>query len=79
MQTFGTVGVIESLGDIPRYFQVLNLIGPDGNDIAVVEQDIRRHQDRIGEQSCICGNPFGDLVFVRGAFFEQAELCHRHQ
>ena len=42
--------VIESLGDIPRHFHVLNLVPTHGNPTRFEHKNIRRHQHRIAEQ-----------------------------
>ena len=51
---------------------MLFLVTPDGDDVGIVNQNIRRHQDRIGEQAVIGGKAAGDLVLVTGAALQQA-------
>ena len=54
--TFGTaasgttkvlpVAVVETNGEITRQLQVLALVVADGDSVGVVDEDVRRHQDR---------------------------------
>ena len=59
------------LGNIPAQFHVLFLIRAHGDQIRLIEQNIRRHQDGIGKQSG------GDVVRVLLGFL--LELRHAAQ
>ena len=58
--TFGTSGlgddeglaeaVVEPLGELPGELEVLALVVAHGHQVGVVQQDVRGHQDRVGEQ-----------------------------
>ncbi len=56
--------VVEPDGDVPGDLDVLALIVADGDLIGVVEEDVRRLQRRVGEQSGgdEVATPFGRLV-----------------
>ena len=44
--------VVDPDGDIPAKLDVLFLVIADRNHIRIVEEDIGRHQDRIGQKAC---------------------------
>ena len=41
---------VEPLREVPRELEVLALVGADGDLIGLVQQDVRRHEDRVVEQ-----------------------------
>ena len=43
--------VVEPLGQVPGQLQVLALVLADGHLVGLVEQDVGRLQDRVGEQA----------------------------
>ena len=43
--------LVEALRDVARELDVLALVVADRNDVGVVEQDVGRHQHRIGEEA----------------------------
>ncbi len=45
------VTVVEPQGHVPGQLQVLALVVADGDRGGVIEEDVRRHQDRIREES----------------------------
>ena len=45
------VAVVEALGDVAREFEVLALVVTDRDLLGLVEQDVRRHQDRVGQEA----------------------------
>ena len=58
---------------------MLLLVAPDRHEVRVVNQNVRRHQHRIGEQPVVRGNAFGDFIFVTVGAFEQAHRRHRRE
>jgi len=42
--------VVEALGDVTRELEMLPLVVSDRNEIGLVEQDVARHQDWVGEE-----------------------------
>ena len=56
--------MVEALRDVARHLEVLLLVLADGHEIGVVEQDVGRHQHRIGEQPVIGRDALRDLVLV---------------
>ena len=44
------IDLVEAVGNIAAYLDVLLLVDADRHDIGLIQQDIRRHQHRIGEQ-----------------------------
>ena len=66
-----TVQVVEALRHIPGKLQVLGLVGAYRHIICLIQQDIRRHQGRIGKQARI------DIVRMFGRFI--LELGHTGQ
>ncbi len=45
------VAVVEAEGDVPGQFQVLALVVTDRDGGGVVEEDVGRHQDGVGEEA----------------------------
>lgn len=59
------VNSVEALRHVARKLQVLLLVDSHGHQVSLVQQDIRRHQHGVGEQSCV------DIVRVlRGLVLE---------
>ena len=56
--------LVEALRDVPGQLDVLALVVPDRNDVGLVEQDVARHQHRVGEQ------PGRDEVLLGSAVLE---------
>ena len=46
---FAEAGV-EALGEVAGQFEVLPLVVADGHAVGLVQQDVGRHQNRVGEQ-----------------------------
>ena len=42
---------VEALGDVARELEVLALVVADRDDVGLVQQDVARHQHRVGEQA----------------------------
>ena len=63
-------------GEVASDFHVLLLVAADGDDVAVVEEDVGRHKHRVGEEAV--GGRFAsaarEVVFVGVAVFQ-----HRHR
>ena len=70
------VGLVELDRDVAGHLQVLLLVLADGHGVRVVEEDVGRHQHRIGEQAEIRGDALGDLVLVAVGALEEP---HRRQ
>ena len=79
MECLGAVNGVEPLCDVPSDFDMLNLIAADRHDVAVVQQDVGRHQHRVVEQSGIGGQSLLLLVLVGMTFFQQAHVCDGQQ
>ena len=47
------VVLVELDGDVARDLDVLLLVLAHGHDVRVVDQDVRRHQHRVGEQAVV--------------------------
>ena len=62
------IEAVEAFGDVARELEMLFLVGADRHVIRVVEQDIGRHQARVGEQAGV------DVVGVLCGFI--LELRH---
>ena len=67
----GAVGVVEALGHVAGQLQVLGLVLAHRDQVRIVDQDVCRHQGRVGEQAAV------DVVGVLGAFV--FELGHAAQ
>ena len=61
------VSAVETDRKVPRQLQVLALVVSDGHAVGVVDEDVRRHQDRIGHEA----GPHGLLPAAL-----LLELCH---
>ena len=55
--------MIETLADIARHLDVLDLVAPDRHAMRVEDQDVRGHQDRVHEQA---GRDAGIAVLAVG-------------
>ena len=64
--------MIEAAGQVARHFDMLDLVLADGHDVGVIDQDVGRHEHRIGEQPGVGAEPAGLLVLVGNAAFQQA-------
>ena len=42
---------VEALGDVARELEVLPLVVADRDDVGLVEEDVARHQHRVGEEA----------------------------
>ena len=58
------VARVEALGDVARELEVLALVVADRDDVGLVEQDVARHQHRIGEEAG------GDELLALALFLE---------
>ena len=45
------VNAVETLCNVSCKFEVLLLVDPHGNEVSLIQQDIRSHQNRVGEQT----------------------------
>ena len=54
---------------------MLDLVLADGHDVGVVDQNVGRHQHRIGEQPGVGADPAGLLILVGNAALQQAHRC----
>ena len=45
------VAVVEALGDVAGELEMLALVVADRDEIGLVEQDVARHQHRVGEEA----------------------------
>ena len=59
MQKLAAIRAVESLSNIASHFQVLDLVGANRHNIAVIQDNICGHQYGIREQPRISGDPFG--------------------
>ena len=57
---------------IARDFNVLLLVFPDRHHVAVVDQDIGGHQDRVTKQADGRGHAASQFVFIRMSAFQQS-------
>ena len=64
--------MIEPHANIPSNFQVLFLILAHRHNFSLIEQDVSRHQYRIGKQAMAWGNPLGYLVLIRVAALKKS-------
>jgi hypothetical protein len=53
------------------HLHVLLLVLANRHDRASVDEDVRRHEQRVTEKSHVGFETTGDLVFVAGGSFEQ--------
>ncbi len=70
---------VEALGDVSRQLQVLALVVTDRDDVGLVEEDVGRHQDRIGEEAGRDELLLGDLLLELGHPAELAVARRRRQ
>src|SRR4051812_4481253 len=75
----GPEGLVELYRDVARNFEMLLLIFADRDEIAVVDQNIGRHQDWISEKPGRRRQAARHLVLVGMGPFEQAFRGHRRQ
>ena len=73
------VHLIEPDCNVTRDLQMLLLILADGYRVGFVKQDVRRHQNRIGEKSVVRDKAFGDLVLVAVRALKKPEPGDRVQ
>ena len=60
----GHVGDVELGGPVARELEVLHLVPAHRHQVRAVEQDVRRHQHRVGEEPEVRGDAAGELVLV---------------
>ena len=63
---------VELDGDVAGDFDVLLLVAADRDEVGIVNQDIGRHEDRVGEDAVVWGKAAGQFFLVTVASFEQA-------
>ncbi len=66
---------VPALGQVPGQLQVLALVVADRYEVGVVEEDVGRHEDRVGEEAEPGGllAPLARLVFELG---HPVQLAH---
>lgn len=64
------VGEVDFAGDVAGDFEVLFLVFADGDDVAVVDEDVCGHEDWVGEEACAGGEAACGFVFVAVGVFE---------
>src|ERR1017187_9207891 len=47
----GAIAGVPALGQVSGELEVLALVVADGDEVGLVEQDVGRHEDRVGEQA----------------------------
>ena len=72
-------GLVHLDREIARHLDMLLLVAPHRHDVAVVNQNIGRHQDRIGEKSGRRGQAARDFVLVGMGAFQQSHRRDRAQ
>ena len=65
------IGFVHFHREIARHFDVLFLVFADWHDVAVVNQNVRRHEHGITEQSNVGAHAAREFVLVRVRAFEQ--------
>jgi hypothetical protein len=50
-QHLSAIGAVDALGDVPRDLDVLHLVSADGHQVGVEEQDVGRHEHRVGVEA----------------------------
>ena len=73
------VGLVELDRDVACHLDVLFLVAADRHDVRVVNQNVRRHQHRVGEQPVIRREPLGQFILVAVATLEQPHRRERRQ
>ena len=71
--------MIEALGHVPGHLEVLLLVLAHGHEVGAVDQDVRRHQHGIREESVVHRESLGHLVLVGMGALEQSHGRHRGQ
>jgi hypothetical protein len=66
-------------GHVARHLDVLHLVLAHRDDVRAVDEDVRRHQHRVGEQADARGEAAGELVLVRVGPLQQAHAGHGGQ
>ena len=66
-------------GDVAGHFDVLHLVGPDRNEVAVVEQNVGRHQHRIRKEPRVGRQALGLFVLIGVALFQKVHRRDGHQ
>jgi hypothetical protein len=66
------IGVVKSDGYIASDLNVLFLVGADGDEVAVEDEDVGCLQDRICEQPVIWTHTLGDFVFEACASLQKS-------
>ncbi len=73
------VDPVDPLGDVAGHLDVLHLVSPDGNEVAVVEQNVGRHQHGIVEEPGVGGQAFRLFILVGVTLFQKVHRCHSHE
>lgn len=77
LESAGWPGRVEARGPVARELDVLDLVLAHGHHVRAIEQDVRGHQHRIGEESEVGGEPARHLVLVGVGALEVREGHHR--
>ena len=73
------VGLVHFHRDVAGHLEVLFLVLADRDNVAVVDEDVRRHEHRVGEERVRRRDSARDFVFVGVTTLEQAHGSHRAQ
>jgi len=65
-------GLVHLDRDIARQFEMLFLVAPDRHNVAVVDQNVGRHQDRVGKEAARSGEAACDFVLIRMSPLQQS-------
>ena len=65
-------GLVHFDRDITGHFEMLFLVLADRHDVAVVQEDVRRHEHGVAEECMRGGDAVGDFVFVGVAPLEES-------
>ena len=71
--------MVEAGGQVAADLDVLHLVLAHRHHVGIVDQDVGRHQHRIGEQAGVGRQPLGLLVLVGVAPLQQAHRRAGHQ
>src|SRR4029453_7660519 len=65
-------GLVHLDRDVAGQFEMLFLVAPDRHNVAVVYQNIGRHQDRVGKEAARSGESACDFVLIRMSALQQS-------
>ena len=69
------IEAVEALSQVAGNFHVLLLVIADGDEVGLVQEDVRSHKGRIGQQAGRDGvAPLGSLILVLGHAFQFADI-----